>query len=519
MSVIIRAYRRRWRRLLFLPILLLVFLFGVSIATVEATDGMRGNRCVVEADEYIEHDFYFVCRTLMVRGTIDGDLIGFASEVTIAREGVVTGDVWVAGGQLTIQGMIGDDIHFAGADLDITDTTIFTSDRIDLAALALSMELSSGASLPGDLLMVGYQALVFGDVGGNIDFQGQTLDIEGVVKGNVDAIVGDSQQDINFRTIPFLPYSIRLRNYGLYIGDEALIQGNVKYEAARQANIPRGAIEGITNYKEIVQRADITRAQQPRTFLSILQNYIITVIQDVIALMIIGILALQFTPFLIVEPSARLQQSPIPVLSWGAILFFLFFPLILLSIILSIILVGLVTLISLSTLTFTASVFFTILNLFFMFGFWFLLVYLGRAITCFLIGNIVQYYLRYYLARRQHDPDDPPIYIPPVSVRYRWVILALGSVIYSSVVNMPLPSPVPTFEFIFEALVALAGLGAIFMLVRDAWTIYDIKQSAIPKRRSLPSRRRPLLDIGAGDDGDVPLGLDNLPDGFDGFTD
>lgn len=521
MSVPTQQYRnrRRWRRLLFLPSLLLLFLFSVGVTGVEATDGMRGNRCVVNENEYIEHDFYFLCRTLTIRGTVDGDLIGLASEVTITREGVVTGDIWMIGGQLTVQGTVGDDLHFGGVDMDVTDQAIFTSPRIDLTALALSVEIAEGATLPGDLLMFGYQALVFGDIGGNIDFQGQTLDLQGHVAGNVDAIVGDARQEINLRTVPFLPYSLRLRDYGLYIGDQATVDGNLSYEAAQQTNIPRAAIQGITRYKQVLERADITSAQQPRTFISIMQRYLVIVIQDVISLMLVGLMALQFAPFLIVESSARVQQAPIPVLSWGAILFFLFFPVALLSIILSIIMVLLITLISLSALTFTASVFFIILNLLFFFSFWFLLIYLGRAITCFLIGTLVQYYARYYLARRKHDPDDPPIYIAPLPVRYRWIVLALGTIFYSLVVNMPLPSPVPAFELILEALVALFGLGAIFMLGRDAWSIYDIKQSAIPKRKILPSRRRPLLDANLSDDADVPLGLENLPDGFDGFTD
>jgi hypothetical protein len=513
--------RRRWWRIFYVPLGLFLFLLGISVTTVEATDGMQGNRCVVESNEYIEHDFYFICRSLLIRGTIDGDLIGVASEVTIAREGVVTGDIWMTGGQLTIQGTVGDDLRFAGIDLDITDQVTFTNPRTDLTALALSVEISPGAALPGDLMMFGYQALLFGEVGGNIDFQGQTLVINGNVAGNVDAIVGDARQEINLRTIPFLPYSIRLRNYGLYIGDTATIQGNLRYEGAQQANIPRGAVAGTTRYEQVLERADITRAKQPRTFLGILRNYIVVVIQDLISLMLIGMVALQFAPILIIEPSARVQQSPIPVISWGLILFILFFPFALMSIIVSIILVLLITLISLSALTFTATIFFTIINLLFFFIFWFLLVYLGRAITCFLIGNLIQHYVRYYLARRKHDPDDPPIYIPPFPVRYRWIVLALGTVIYSGVVNLPLPSPVPTFELIFEALVALSGLGAIFMLGRDAWNIYDIKSGAIPKRKrkALPPRHRRPLELGLPDDAEVPLGLDNLPDGFEGFTD
>lgn len=505
--------RRLIRTLIWLPSLLLILFFGVGVGVVEAADGMQGDHCVVERNDYIDHDFYFLCRTLVVQGTIDGDLIGVASKVTIARSGVVLGDIWVAGGQLTIQGEVDDDIHFGGVDLDITaDAEKFTNPRLDVTALALSVEISEDTVIPGDLLMIGYQGLVFGDIGGNIDFQGQRLEIQGSVDGNVDAVVGDSREEINLRSIPFLPYSIRLQDYGLYMGTDAQIGGDLNYEAARQANLQRRAIGGSLRYERVLEREDITNVQQPRTFFSILKNYIIEIVKDVISLGLIGILVLQFTPVFMSEPSRVIQKSPLPAVSWGLILFILFFPLTLLSIVLSIVLVILVTFITLSSLTMTTAIFLTILNLIFVAGFWFLLVYLGRAITCFLIGNILVHMVRYYLAKRQHDPDDPPIYIPPIPARYQWITLAVGTVIYGSIVNMPLPSPVPTFELILEAGVALSGLGAIFMYARDVWYVREILGGQQPIR--VLRRLGPVLP----EDRDMPLGMDNLPEGFEGFS-
>lgn len=512
MRVARRQHNRWLRRLFYAPLLTLLLSLGFGVGVVEATDGMRGNKCVVQTDEYIAHDFYFLCRSLTVYGTIDGDLIGFASDVTVAREGTVTGDIWVVGGQLTIKGQVGDDLRFGGLDLDITERTEFPNEGTDVTAWALSAEISAGTRVPGDLLMIGYQALVFGDIGGNIDFEGQRLEIQGQVEGNVDAVVGDSSVEISLRSIPFLPYSVRLRDYGLYVGDEAYISGDLRYEAARQANVPRRAVGETTKYTRILQQVDITAAQQPRTFLNILKNYLIEVTKDTLSLMLVGILALQFAPVLIVEPSIRVRHSLIPAFSWGLILFVLFFPIGLLSIIVSIILVGLVTLITLSALTLTVGVFLTIVNLIFFFAFWFMLVYLGRAITCFLIGYSLIRAVRFYLAKRHHDPDDPPIYIPPIPARQRWLLLVVGTIIYSSLVNMPLPTPFPTFQLILEAGIALSGLGAIFLLGRDIWYLYEGKPDAVSVRR-----RRPETDL--PEDTDMPLGTENLPEGFRGFYD
>jgi hypothetical protein len=73
------ATRRRKLTLLFLLMLVLI---GIT-SQVEASDGMRGDKCEVAETDYITEDFYFFCRVLDVKGTIDGDLIGAASEITI----------------------------------------------------------------------------------------------------------------------------------------------------------------------------------------------------------------------------------------------------------------------------------------------------------------------------------------------------------------------------------------------------------------------------------------------------
>lgn len=117
----------RWaRRILLFPILL-ILLFSFGIGGVEAADGMRGNNCIIHTDDVIEHDFYFTCFELTVEGTVHGDLIGIASNVTIQEGAVVTGDIWLAAGKLEINGDIGDDIHFGGGKLHVRNDTTFSA--------------------------------------------------------------------------------------------------------------------------------------------------------------------------------------------------------------------------------------------------------------------------------------------------------------------------------------------------------------------------------------------------------
>lgn len=502
---------RRWIiRLLLVPLLTIMLSFSMGVGVVEATDGMRGNRCVVREDEYIDQDFYFYCWSLVVRGTIDGDLIGVASEVVITQDAVVTGDIWVLGGQLQVRGSVGDDMRFVGTDLDIQEPSTFANDQSDITAVSISTEISSNVTVPGDLLMIGYQGLVYGNVGGKIDFQGQTLQIEGRVDGDVDAIVGDSRQEISIRTIPLLPYSIRLRDYGLYVESGGSIGGDLRYEAAQSASIPRGVVGGTTRYTQVLSAQDITRAQEPRTFLSILRNYIIETLQDVIPLTVVGLLALQFFSNTVAESARRIRRAPPSVVSWGLMLSILFFPVALGLIIASLILIFLVTIVTLGSMTILVSLLLLILNLGFIFGFGFMLIYLSRAIACYLLGVMIVNRVRYYLVMRNHDPDDPPIYLPPIASEQRWMLLVLGTVVYGMMVNIPLPSPIPLLIYIIEFLAVCSGLGAFFMLARDAWYRYELRHGLAPRRSF-------NLDSDILEDRDAPVGMDNLPEGFSGF--
>ena len=69
----------RMRGLWLVALLLGLGLFAL-VGQVEASDGMRGDRCVVAEDEYIVEDFYFSAGSWKC-AAIDGDLLGIGSEI------------------------------------------------------------------------------------------------------------------------------------------------------------------------------------------------------------------------------------------------------------------------------------------------------------------------------------------------------------------------------------------------------------------------------------------------------
>ena len=503
----------RWiRRIILFPTLLII-LFSFSIGGVEAADGMRGNNCIIHRGDVIEYDFYFTCIELTIEGTVNGDVIGIASNVKVQKGAIVTGDIWLGAGKLEINGEVSDDIHFVGGKLHLRNDTIFNAPRVDVAAIAVSVEVNDRVTVPGDILVLCYQAVLDGDIGGTIDFQGQTLHINGIVEGNVTATVGDNREESPLRTFGFLPYDIDLQSPGFIVGSDALIQGNLDYEAPQRVNLPRDSVQGEQTYTQSLQQADITRVEQSDTFLSVMRTYLISALQNMVSLMIVGVFIQQFMPIMMIEPGKRVQRTFVSAFAWGSMLFILSVPVAVGLLFFSILMIVIVTLISLSALTLAAILFFVVVDVVLIGGFWFILVYVSRTITCFIIGVfLLRRILRYWHKYRQaQNPDDPPLYIPVTVGRYRWIALALGVVTFSLIANLPLPSSLNTLKLLFQAPIAFIGLGAIFMYARDLWHMtrgdWFIPDMTASRWEAVPS------------DSDLPLGLDNLPDSFSGFDD
>lgn len=78
----------------------------------------QGDQCIIDAYETIQGNLFTLCRTLQIRGTVNGDVLGASTDAQITRK--VAGDVYLLAGQLEISGEVGEDVHFAGAVLRLT---------------------------------------------------------------------------------------------------------------------------------------------------------------------------------------------------------------------------------------------------------------------------------------------------------------------------------------------------------------------------------------------------------------
>jgi len=486
----------RTRAMIALGLLLALGLLAL-VSQVEASDGMRGDRCEVAETDYIVEDFYFFCRVLDVRGTIVGDLLGIGSEVHIYPTATITGDVWVAGGRLRVEGAVGDDMHFAGMTVLISEKARIQGDRTDLLALAINVEIMPGAELPGDLLAYGYQVEINGAVGGDVDFGGESLLIRGRVGGQIDASVGDWRRDTDIPGLPF--YNISFNDPGLAIGEDAFIGGDLNYEAPARRPIPPGVVQGRIRYDAIVSQPDITNLRESDSAARLLRNYAGSVLRDVITLLLIGVPLLLLWPDIVTQPAQHIRRRTIPAAGWGLVAFMLAFPFSIILILLSLIVLALLLAISLEELAIIAGAGMLIGNLAFIAGFGFLLLYMGRVVVSFAIGYLV---FRFLLPR----PNSSPLR------RSLWA-LVVGSVIYALLTNVPLPP----LGLIFELVTALAGVGAVVMFLR-MW-FYNARTAAempamVGAEALAPAPIPTFFEESPGQPG-----MDNLPEGFTGFED
>ncbi len=487
-----------------IPLLVLLALFSVTNQVEAAAETMRGDRCEIAEDMVIEEDFYFLCRILDVKGTIHGDLVGAAAEVTIRPSAHITGDVWVGGGKLQIMGKIGDDIHFGGLTIRVEEGVIFTSPEIDLTSIALNTEIQTNTSLPGNLLVYGYQAKIAGAIGGDVDFGGEALVIDGVVSGRIDAEVGDARRSTDVPSLPL--YDISFETPGLWIGEGAHINQNVSYRATSPSLIPAGTVHGTIRFDQTGSRPDITKVAQANDAARILVSYIREAFEDAITLLVLGAVGLRFVPKIIKHPAVHVRQRTIPTIGWGVMTFILSIPIVIGVLLLGLLLVLILYLLKLHELTLLIGIGLLILTLVLVGLSIFLLFFMGRVVVSFMFGELIE---RYVLRSAELDEYQQMV-----------VTLALGTATYTLLANVPLPG----VGLIVELITAFAGAGAVVMYLRgqiDKMALLPVRAAAprpVSVATTTVSFPKTLLSPAKEPLSLLP-GMENLPEGFTGFDD
>ncbi|SIR53154.1 protein CcmA, bactofilin family [Haladaptatus litoreus] len=136
--------------------LLVVFLLIVTLPATAAAEQTRTAGTVVVAEgETINDDLSATAGSVVVRGTVNGDLSALAGNVLVAETGTVSGDVSALAGNVRIEGTVTGNVESGGGNFVLAQTGTI------------------GGSLEG---AAGYSQLA-GTVGGDVQVASETLAI------------------------------------------------------------------------------------------------------------------------------------------------------------------------------------------------------------------------------------------------------------------------------------------------------------------------------------------------------
>ncbi|MBL8119750.1 MAG: polymer-forming cytoskeletal protein [Anaerolineae bacterium] len=462
----------------------------------------QGDQCEIAANEVIQGNLFILCRTLKINGTVDGDVIGAATEAQV--NGTVLGDVYLAAGQLEVAGTVGSNLHFVGSVLRILESAQLTNEQADLMSLSLSTFLEEGARIPGNISAGGYQLILNGDVDGEISFWGSALQIRNQVGGDVDAVVGDPQStgvsQLQTLIVPF-GWVVELVNPGLMVDTGGQIEGHLQYSAPT-AGVIEGEVNGGTIFTQLVTQPDLGQIitnEDP----SGLRILLAQALREFAVLATVGLIGLTFLPRQFQAPLRSLQNRPLPSMGMGLLAFIISFPVMIVMLILIIFLVVVPLLLLQTDGLFIGLVSGTLIGVW---GgttsiFYFTAIFISRAIISLLIGRVIV---------RTAIGDDG-------SQRIAFISFMVG------VVLMAVLNSLPVFGILVSALAAFLGLGAILTLINTQFRSYRDQVNAplnrmipmrVPARRDAALRHPPLLE-----DRPSAPGMDNLPEGFEWWDD
>lgn len=157
----------------------------VVLATVPgpvAAEARAGGSVVVAEGETVDGLETFA-GSVVVRGTVEGDLSALAGDVTVTETGRVTGNVAGAAGSIRIAGAVDGDVSGAAGDVAIAETGS-VGGNLDVGAGTLRID----GTVAGDVT-VGAERIVLGQdasVGGDLTYDGQLSGPRGVVAGSID---------------------------------------------------------------------------------------------------------------------------------------------------------------------------------------------------------------------------------------------------------------------------------------------------------------------------------------------
>ena len=151
------------------------------VSGVAAAETLAGGSVTIDADETLG-DTSATGGTVVVDGTVDGDLSVYAGDVHITEGAEVTGIVRAYGGTVTVDGSVGGNVLAYGGSVAVGPTA-----DIDRSFGAVAGDVEFGGRIGGDASTVAGSVTLAETalVGGNLNHFGELRDEGGTVEGAI----------------------------------------------------------------------------------------------------------------------------------------------------------------------------------------------------------------------------------------------------------------------------------------------------------------------------------------------
>jgi len=275
----------------------------------------------VSPDEVIDDDLLISSDTVVIDGTVHGNVFVSGGRVTI--NGTVGGDLLINSEEATINGHIGGSVAYFGQSLTVhgaVDGSVYgVGGSINLSPSATvgrnigftgaSLETEAGSTIGRDVMVTGFQALLAGRVGQDVNGDVAALQISGEIAGDVTANVGEPGEESPWRiSWPGMPAMVAP---GLRVAETARITGTLTYSsAADQSAAIRSTPGGGVVYHPTAQPEDSMALAQ-------ITARLIGRVRELVTLLALGGLAVWKTPRLLDRLAGYAHRRPLPAFGWG----------------------------------------------------------------------------------------------------------------------------------------------------------------------------------------------------------
>lgn len=204
---------------------------GLVAFVANAAEFRAGDEYGLRKGETVSGNLYVAGGRVTVEGDVNGDLMAAGGNLIVS--GLVAKDAAVAGGDITVSGAIGEDLRVGGGNIVISGNS-----GGDLLVAGGSVHVTSGAVVNGDATVAGGEVVMEGRLNGNLRVAGGTVEINGPVAGSVDVRAGQK----------------------LVLGPSASIGGDLRYTAPQESERDAAAkIAGKVSYQQSQARGRMGR--------------------------------------------------------------------------------------------------------------------------------------------------------------------------------------------------------------------------------------------------------------------